>query len=300
MAALIPSTGVLAFEVSGSSFALLQTLPSADVLGMAAFSFDESHHCIAVASGGSVLYCWNDVSQRFDKIQDIPTREAVSVEYLTVANHHFLVFPCNGSDNNIPSFVYVWQSDRFFLYQYLPTMSAVQASFAATSLGSILIMSQSSSPSSSKVFSWNGTHFSHTQSFDSNTAFLFSIGEHIFAASSSVLHRYLPASNTFAEHSVLQGNKNCSIRAYAYFNISTEHYLVVSSQHSASTTSPGAVTVHKLNGMDFVPYQTLQPPPGGVTKVRGFEDAWGRHVLALASAGESVSFYRWVSHLSAS
>ena len=295
IAVLLSSTRVSIFEISGTSFVAFQNLSSSSPLGIAAFSFDGSHSCIAVASDTSAVYCWSSDSLSFEKIQDIYTPKAVNVEFLTIISRHFLVFSCNGSDSQISSLVYLWQSNRFHLIQYLPTVSAVRATFQSSSTGEFLVVAQSTIPSSSLVFKWNETHFADLQSFDSSTTFPFSIGDHVFIASGSAIHRYSPAGNTFIEHSSLQGYSDGSIRSYEFFSTGSESYLVVSSQ---SSTIPGTVTIHRHTGAGFLPYQSL-PSPGVDVVVQGFQNKDGRQMLALSSLGD-VSFYEWISHITAS
>lgn len=288
------------YEIARSSFNLFQTLSSSGTLtpsGVEAISVD-GRYCIAITGGRSALFCWNAASQRFDEHQELFTREAVHVRFVSAGTYHFLVFACNGS-SDAPSYVYVWssQSDRFLLFQHLPTVGGVSASVQSTSIGSFITITQrtETAQSCSMVFKWNGTYFDYLQSFHSNTTFVFAAGEIVFLISSATVHRYDFASGQFITHSTLPIQRNNSINnAYDYFSINTEHYLAVGGQQLGASGSHGTIDVHRLDGASFVPYQTVQAP-SGLFALQGFQSSSGRKVLAFTSGGNSMSFYRWTT-----
>lgn len=309
---VLTSANLHIYELLQSTSLLLQTLTlslSTPLATMEAFSVS-GRDCVAVAGGRGQIFCWSASSQSFLKTQDLYTSGAVSVEYFqqTGTSFRFLIFSCNGTTaagGGMPSYVYVWSSDRFFLFQYLPTSGAVRSSSVSTSAGSFIAVTTQAGQAGqfgSTVFRWNGTHFDHFVTFDSDAAHLFAAGELIFMVSSNALHRFDPVSSSFVTHAPISDD---SLRhaVLQYFSINTEHYLVVGKGSSTSNGTAAAtpvppdaspVSVYRLDGAELVLHQALEARD--VRTLRGFKvGAEGRSVLAELSEGGVVSLYRWTA-----
>ena len=307
LAVVITTSHISVYEIMQSSFTLLQNMSSADTHGVRAFSVG-SRHCIAVAAHTSKLFCWNALTQQFDSHQEFRIIEAVHVELASVASRHFLVFSYGGVTS--PS-VFLWStaSDRFLLYQLLPT--AGSHSYAApttTSAGTFVGVAQidNSSHSSLAVFKLNktGSYFEHVQSFDSaDSVSLFAGGDYAFVISSSAVHMYDSASGKFVARLSLPSQQDGLVSFYEYLYINTEHYLVIGSRldttSSAVATSSddsvknGQVTVYKLSGAQFLPYQTIEVPDG-VLALKGFRSSMGSGTNVLAVISDvGVALWNW-------
>lgn len=305
---VITTSHVSVYDIKQSSFMLLQTLSSANPRGVRAFSVGR-RHCIAVAAPTSELFCWNALTQQFDRHQEFRIVEAVHVELVSVASRHFLVFSCGGVTS---SSVFLWNtaSDRFLLYQLLPTSGAVRsyAASTTTSAGTFVGVAQtdSSSHSSLAVFNLNRTlgYFEHVQSFDSaDSASLFAGGNCVFVISSSTVHMFDSASEKFIAQFALPSQHDGLVSFYEYFYINTEHYLVVGSRSdntssavatsSDSSAKNGLVTVYKLAGAQFLPYQTIEAP-NGVSALQGFRSSTGSGTYVLTVISDvGVALWNW-------
>lgn len=292
---------VQVYALVRSTFHLVQTLPIIDANphSIEAFSFGEQH-CVAIAGSRSEIYCWNHTSEVFEKLQDVLTRGAVHVRYVSTEFFNFLVFSCGGGANDAPSFVYTWASlvGEFLLFQYLPTVGAISSTAQSTAAGSFIAIEQLSDDlsTSSVLFKWNGTYFDDVQSFDSSTVYLFAAKGCIFLASLPAIYRYDSSSNKFIVHSSLSRHEGDSVIAYKYLHINTEHYLAVYARSATNDDDvaiySGDVTIYRLDGLDFVAHQTLQAP-SGTFALHGFGRSPGNSVLAMVSDEGGVTMYQW-------
>lgn len=301
--AVLTSFRVSVFEIFHSSFFRLQSFPSVGPRSVNAFSLAGGHY-IAIAGDTSELYRWNAASQQFEKFQDIPTSGAMHVQHFPIETLDFVIFSCSrtdkltGATDETPSYVYTWsaQLNRFLLYQRLAIIGAVRATIQSTSTDTFLAIAQKihfSDPSFT-VFKWNGTYFDLLQLFPSDSGYIFTGGECVFAVSSSAIHRYDSATSRFIFHSNLPIPQNYSAAtSYRYFSINTEHYLAAGGSMLTRSDSgdalPGEVVmVYKLDGAHSIQHQMLE---GVSTSLSGFE-AKGESVLGMISS-IGVSFWKW-------
>jgi hypothetical protein len=297
IAVLTPSN-VSVFEVLFSSFFHLHSLPSSKSRGLNTISMDGVQYLV-VAGDTSVLYRWNALRQRFEKLQDILSNGAVHVQHFSLGNLDFLIFSCSGTDrltgetDNTPSYVYAWSSwsNRFRLYQRLPTIGAVRATAESANTDSFLAVAQRNhtSASSSMIFKWNGTYFDFLQASNSSSAYLFGIGECTFAASASTILRYDTSAGRFVFYSTLPTPQNYTMGTeYRHFAINTEHYLTV----AVNSNIRKAVLVYRLNGNHFLQYQMLDNVGKAFTSLSGYKSVRGRSILATISSN-GVSLWKW-------
>ena len=306
-AAVLTPSNVSVFEIFQTWFFHIQSISSARSHSVKAFSIADGHYMV-IAGDTSELYRWNTATRSFDKHQDILTNGALHAEHVTIGTLDFLVFSCSGTDeftdmtDESPSYVYAWSSqlNRFFLYQRLPTIGAVRATFQSTDSGSFITIDQQShaSESNSTVFKWNGTYFDFLQHFRSNSAYIFAGMKYLFAVSSSAIHRYDPTTGRFVFHSTLPIPQNYTAnQSYKYFSINTEHYLGSTGSLSTRSDDGGAqtkeaVTIYRLGGARFTQHQILEGISSVPVSLSGFEARGGEVVLAITKRS-GVSFWKW-------
>ncbi len=287
-----------------SSFVEIQVLPSRQAWSLKGFSMGRKD-CLAVAQSSqalgnngdevrSVLYCWNATMQHFQKFQDLDTRGALHVEYVsTGSTHKFLVFACSRyrGKSSMLSYVYVWSSleQRFFLFQYLPTFGAVRSIAVHTEDATFLSVRQmkGSLNSSTKMFAWNGTHFHHVTFVSPRAGYVFAAGQCMFIISSGTIYRRDVDSKDFTFHSTLQGSHDLR-DVYEYFSTDNEHFLAVS--HFMGNTS-SSLAIYRLNGFDFVPYQNVSIP-SGLSFVKVFSLVENGLVLAVIGR-QNIELLEW-------
>lgn len=307
LAVLTTSFLVHVFELHNQSiFVEAQILPSRQAQSIKGFSL-RGRDCLAVAQSSqalqsgvedkakSALYCWNATSDSFEKLQDIATRGALHVEFVSIRHiFEFLVFSCSRyrGQTNTPTYVYVWSEDRqrFLLYQYLPTVGAIRSSAMSAEDSTFLSVHQinGDASSSTNIFVWNGTYFHHVQSLSARTGYVFAAGRCMFMVSSGVIYRHDMDHKNFTFHSTLRGPQD-SRDLYEYFTASNEYFLVVSHFEGNGSDS---LAIYRLNGFDFVPYQNIPVQSGlsSATKVLGLQQ--DKLLLAIIG-GKNMELLEW-------
>lgn len=304
LAVLTTSSLVRVFELRNQSiFVEVQILPSRQAWSLKGFSLRENV-CLAVAQSSqalrsnreheakSVLYCWNATLKSFEKLQDIATRGAVHVEFVSIGNtFKFLVFSSSRyqGQTSTQTSVYVWSAgrQRFLLYQYLPIVGAVHSSAVSTEDSTFLSVHQvnGSTGSGTKLFAWNGTHFHHVQTVSSRSSYIFAAGRCMFMISSGIIYRHDMDSKNFSFHSTLQGPQD-SRDLYEYFTASNEHFIAVG--HFEGNES---VAIYRLNGFDFVPYQKISVP-SNLSSIKVFGVQEGKLLLAIMGRNK-IELLEW-------
>ena len=308
LAVVTTSFRVYIYEIVNSSFSLFQTLPSVDAHDVESFSLN-SDHCLAVASsqrdrlkrGKSELFCWNATSAQFVKWQNIGSRGAVHVKFVSVDSFKFLIFSCFSYNGRfeVSSSVYSWSYEvrEFQLFQYLPTVGAIHSSVLSTRNEAFISIYSSHHNSStehheSKIFKWNGTYFDILQSFHSDPVYLFRAGHFIFIASEGHIYRYDSVTQNFISHSTISNQQQNSTAIYEYFSINTEHYLAVSlSAGSVPSSKNSEIILHRLEGANFFPHQTISVP-SHATSLHLLRMRNGRKVLSF-TGGDRVLLFEW-------
>lgn len=304
--AILTTSVIRVFELCRHSiFAEIQTLPSRYARSLKGFSL-ERRNCLAVAQSSqalrsgqengtkSVIYCWNTTSNLFEKFQDIATRGALHVEYVSIGpSLKYLVFACSRYQGQLSSnsYVYIWSEARqeFSLLHYLPAVGAVRSSAVYTENSMFLSVQQvnGSAGSSTKIFAWNGTRFHDVQIVSSRAGYVFAAGRWLFIISSGTIYRYDTDSRNFTFHSTLQGPHDLR-DIYEYFTTDNEHFLACHHFDGSANTS---LVIYRLNGFDFVPYQNVSMP-SGMSSVKVFRLREEGLVLAVMG-GKNTEFLEW-------
>ena len=282
----------------------IQTLPISQAHSLKGFSVG-GRSCLAVARSSqaltsqqeneakSAVYCWNNTVKQYEKLQDLATRGAFHVEFVSIGSaRELLVFSCSKYQgrSNTSSYIYVWspQQQCFFLYQYLRTVGAVRSSAMSTEDLTILSVDQvnEDAGSSTKLFAWNGTYFHHAHSV-SRPGHAFAAGRFLFFISSGTIFRCDKDSKNFTFHSTIQ-NQRDSRDFYEYFTIDNEHFLAVSQFTGNGNAS---LAIYRLNGFDFVPYQDVSVP-SSFSSIKVFR--LRKNTLVLAIMGEEkIELLKW-------
>ena len=303
LAILTNSSFIRVFKLSDYSIlAEIQTLPISQAHSLKGFSVG-GRICLAVARSSqalrsqqeneakSAVYCWNNTTKQYEKLQDLATRGAFHVEFVSIGSaRELLVFSCSKYQgrSNTSSYIYVWSSQhqRFFLHQYLRTVDAVRSSPMSTENSTILSVYQENGDagSSTEFFAWNGTYFHHAQSV-SKASHVIAAGKFLFIISNGLIYRSDNVYNNFTPHSVIQDQRDF----YESFTADNEHFLVVS-QFKGSGNA--IVAIYRLNGSDFVPYQDVSVPSlSAVSSVKVLKSR--RNTLVLAIGEKKIKLLKW-------
>ena len=219
------------------------------------------------------VFLYKDCSgsfHRFEKYQDLPTRQATAVEQFSINGTLFLAFANyhDTEDYNTDSFIYKLNDSigKFFLYQTIDTTRAHDIKYFKISDKHYLAVANRKNGTThqlnSVVYQWNGQEFVTLQSIPTNSATSF----HFFEI---LQEMFLAVTNYKGMNSVIYKWKDTQFKklqeigtekAYAstVFVTNNETFIAFANHFISQQGNAAHSTVFKWSGNSFVKLQSLQ------------------------------------------
>ena len=221
----------------------------------------------------------------FEKVQDLPTREARAVEHFTINGTLFLAFANNRGDitkHKTSSMIYKMKEStgRFTLYETLQTRGALGVEYFSIAERHFLAVAyhwEGTYQLESVIFQWNGKLFdvfqkiptkgaSHFTFFTINGDKYLAVANHYDGSTystKSVIYKWNGSKfNTFQEIAT-EGARGCAV-----FVINNDTFVAFANYHNSQQKFSVQSTLCKWSGGHFVKHQSL--PTYGVYDVNTF------------------------------
>ena len=252
----LPTRGAVAveqFRINGNLF-----------LAFANFYGDQNR-----CKTSSSIYKLNDSTGKFSHYQSINTTGGYHIEYITIADKHYLAVANNydGVTTHLNSVIYQWDGQQFVVFQNLSTTGATNFHFFQM-LPKMFLAVTSDTSTNASIYKWEVNQFKKFQDIETeyaegSTAFVINNGTFIAFANflkpelavsvQSPVYKWSVNNNSFVKVQSLQTYGAHDVKFFTHYG---ETFLAFANYFNESSSNINSF-IYKWNGSRFVHFQSI-------------------------------------------